>query len=49
MKIRPMQEADIDIIAINHCPPWSTVQETKERWHKYYREQQEGFRTVVNS
>lgn len=44
--IRPMCKADIDIIAIDHCPPWSTVQETKDRWSKYYREQQENIRTV---
>jgi len=44
--IRPMSEGDIDIIAIDHCPPWSTVQETKDRWLKYYKEQQENIRTV---
>ena len=44
--IRPMCTTDIDIIAIDHCPPWSTFQETKDRWSRYYREQQEGHRTV---
>ncbi|HEY4831291.1 MAG TPA: GNAT family N-acetyltransferase, partial [Waddliaceae bacterium] len=44
--ICPMRETDIDIIAVNHCPPWSTVEETKGRWHQYYKEQQEGTRTV---
>jgi GNAT superfamily N-acetyltransferase len=46
INIRPMSESDIAMIAIDHCPPWSTVQETKERWSKYYHEQQENIRTV---
>ncbi|HEY4831933.1 MAG TPA: hypothetical protein VIH61_05165 [Waddliaceae bacterium] len=46
INIRPMQETDIEIIAVHHCPPWSTVDTTKERWNKYHREQQEGSRTV---
>lgn len=44
--IRSMCATDVDIIAIDHCPSWSTPQETKDRWSKYYREQQEGIRTV---
>src|SRR5687768_6561714 len=44
--IRPMCVEDIDIIAIDYCPPWSTEYETKERWTKYLREQQEGIRSV---
>lgn len=44
--IRPMCATDIDIIAVNHCSPWSTMQEIKGKWQKYYREQQEGIRTV---
>ncbi len=44
--IRPMRENDIDFITVNRCPPWSTIQETKERWQHYYRDQQEGIRTV---
>lgn len=44
--IRPMCKADIDIIAIDHCPPWATVQEIEDRWNKYFKEQQGNIRTV---
>lgn len=44
--IRPMLVSDIDPITIDHCPPWSTPETTKERWTKYYQEQQENIRTV---
>ena len=46
INIRPMRETDIEIIAVHHCPPWSTIEATQERWNKYHREQQEGSRTV---
>lgn len=44
--IRPMCEADIDVIAIDRCLPWSTVQETNEKWNKYYKDQQNTIRIV---
>ncbi len=44
--IRPMCTKDIANIATNHCPPWSTIQETTDRWNRYYKEQQENIRTV---
>ncbi len=45
--IRSMCAADTDTIAKNFCPPWSTMQETTEKWTKYYREHQENTRTVA--
>lgn len=44
--IRPMHEIDINVIAIDHCPPWSTVQEIKKKWDEYYKEQQSAIRTI---
>ena len=44
--IRPLRKTDIDVFANDHCPPWSTFQEMKNKWSKYYREQQESIRTV---
>ena len=37
---------NITTIALDHCPPWSTTEETTNRWNRYYKEQQEGIRTV---
>ncbi len=44
--IRPMRETDIDVIAIERCPPWSTIQDVKEKWNKYYLDQQNAIRIV---
>ena len=44
--IRSMIEADIYIIANEHCPPWSTVQEQNKKWKKYYNEHESSIRTV---
>ncbi len=44
--IRSISKSDIDVIAGDLCLPWSTVQESKEKWNNYYREQQTGIRTV---
>lgn len=44
--IRPMKKSDTDIIAVDHCPPWSTTEQTIKRWNKYLEQQQENLRTV---
>lgn len=44
--IRPMHETDIHVISIDHCLSWSSIQETKEKWSRYYRDQQSNIRTV---
>jgi hypothetical protein len=44
--IRPMRETDIEPIAVDRCLPWSTPQESKDKWNSYYREQQTAIRTV---
>lgn len=41
-----MNEEDINILAHNFCFPWSTMQETQEKWTKYYAEQQSHIRLV---
>ena len=45
--IRPLHEKDIQILAVEKCPPWSTIEETQERWQKYYKQQQENVRTAA--
>ncbi|WP_068466649.1 GNAT family N-acetyltransferase [Candidatus Protochlamydia phocaeensis] len=44
--IRPMHAIDIKVIAIDRCPPWTTVQETRKKWNAYYKEQQSAIRTI---
>ncbi len=47
LNIRPMRQTDIEAIAVNRCLPWSTIQESKDKWDNYYREQQTSVRTVA--
>lgn len=47
MIIRPMVEADIQFIAIDHRPPWTTPEVTEKRWRQYLNEQSEGIRYVA--
>lgn len=46
ISIGPMCQEDIDSMAVDHCPPWSTREETQNRWLRYFKEQNEGIRTV---
>lgn len=44
--VRPMHRGDIQVVAFERCPPWSTPEAMEERWNRYFQEQQEGLRTV---
>lgn len=44
--IRPMAQSDISVIAVDRCPPWSTIDVAQKKWSKYFKEQQENLRTV---
>lgn len=44
--IRPMHLKDIKQVTDLYLP-WSTPEKTRERWEKYYREQEENIRTVA--
>ncbi|OJU79979.1 MAG: hypothetical protein BGO10_01400 [Chlamydia sp. 32-24] len=44
--IRSMNFEDIDTLANEYCFSWSTTQEIKEKWNKYYQEQQSNIRVV---
>jgi ribosomal protein S18 acetylase RimI-like enzyme len=45
--IRPMKANDIAKIVSRYSFPWSTPEKTKTLWGTYYREQQDGTRTVA--
>jgi chloramphenicol 3-O phosphotransferase len=45
--IRPMKAIDIAKIINRYSFPWSTPEKTKVLWDTYYREQQDGIRTVA--
>ncbi len=45
--IRTFDVSDIAKIVIRYSFPWSTPEKTKKIWDDYYREQQEGIRTVA--
>lgn len=45
--IHPMSENDIAKIVSRYSFPWSTPEKTKTLWDTYYREQQDGIRTVA--
>lgn len=45
--IRLLSENDIAQIASRYCFPWSTPEKTNNLWDTYYREQQNGTRTVA--
>lgn len=45
--IRPLIESDIPKIVSGYTFPWSTPEKTKILWDTYYKEQQEGIRTVA--
>lgn len=45
--IRPMNESDIEKIVSRYSFPWSSPEKTQTLWAAYYREQQDGMRTVA--
>ncbi len=45
--IRPMNALDIAKIVSRYCFPWSNPEKTQTLWETYYREQQDGIRTVA--
>jgi GNAT superfamily N-acetyltransferase len=45
--IRPMKVSDIAKIVSRYSFPWSTPEKTKTLWDSYYREQENGIRTVA--
>lgn len=45
--IRAMSAHDIEKIVSRYSFPWSTPEKTKALWDTYYREQQDGIRTVA--
>jgi ribosomal protein S18 acetylase RimI-like enzyme len=45
--MRPMSENDIAKIVSRYSFPWSNPEKTKTLWDTYYREQQDGIRTVA--
>lgn len=44
--IRSINTQDIEIISAQYCFPWSSSQETEEKWRRYLKEQQKNIRTV---
>lgn len=44
--IREMHERDIDMLVKTFCFPWSSIEETRDKWVEYYKEQQQHMRTV---
>ena len=44
--IREMNQDDIEVLTQIFCFPWSSLQETREKWQHYYTEQESRTRTV---
>lgn len=44
---RQMRFDDIETLTHAFCFPWATLKATKEKWEKYYEEQQKNRRTVI--
>lgn len=44
--IRLMQEGDMNTLIKIFCFPWSSVEDTRDKWLQYYKEHQEQIRTV---
>lgn len=44
--IREMKATDISILAETFCFPWTTKQQTNEKWSKYFQEHEQQKRTV---
>jgi GNAT superfamily N-acetyltransferase len=47
LNIRGLHEADIPKIAQTFCFPWTTLQESTEKWSRYFTEQQAKDRTAI--
>jgi len=46
VSIRTLHQEDINNIINTFCFPWSSIQETTEKWKRYYSEQQKEIRTI---
>lgn len=44
--IRPLTENDIVALAVDHCLPHATADESLKKWNKYYEDQKIGIRTI---
>lgn len=46
IRIRIMEENDMEALVNQFCFPWSSIQATSEKWRRYASEHQEGTRTI---
>lgn len=46
IEIRKIEEKDVDNLITTFCFPWSSIQETTEKWARYFVEHQKQIRTV---